>query len=266
VALFTEAAAVTNLVYYKGTLYWIRGGSMWYKASTLTAAFVAPTQVGAIVGVVAFCIVADTIYYANATQIRSCSLTGAGDALLITVVATSLAVYGTTVVYATAAGLVVAQTPTPTTLYASGIAKITGEPDLLCVLDTTGNLRRVTLTIGTTAAIATDEVIDTWVTDMGFPVWDFGQSPKTVIVGVRKAESQELRGVDCTVDYDFSYPNNLVPEIMAYQSAIDYRAKQKQDTDELKEKLAGKWQTFGSMIRRDDYLPTRMRNAYPGVR
>lgn len=263
VALFTDSGAVTNLVYYKGTLYWIRGGSMWYKASTLIAAFAAPTQVGAIVNVVAFCIVSDTIYYANATQIRSCTLTGGSDALVATVVATSLAIYGTTVVYATAAGAVIVQTPTPTTIYASGITKITGEPNTLCVLGSTGILRRVTLTIGTTAAIATDEAIDTSVTDMGFPVPDLGQSPSTVIIGVRRAETQELRGVDCVVDYDFAYPNNLVPEIMAYQSAIDYRAKQNQDTGELKEKLAGKWQTFSSMMRRDDYLPTRIRNAYP---
>ncbi|MCE5191221.1 MAG: hypothetical protein LLG08_05625, partial [Actinomycetia bacterium] len=241
VALFTESGAVTNLVYYKGTLYWIRGGSMWYKASALVAAFVAPTQVGAIVNVVAFCIVADTIYYANATQIRSCSLTGGGDALVVTATATSLAIYGTTVVYATAAGAVVVNTPTPTTIYASGITKITGEPDVLCVLDSTGDLRRVTLTLGTTAAIATDEVIDTQVTDIGFPVPDVGQSPETVIVGVRRAERQQLRGVDVTVDYDFSYPNNLVPEIMAYQSAIDFRAKQSQETEELKEKLVAKW-------------------------
>ncbi|HXK36982.1 MAG TPA: hypothetical protein VJ553_05375 [Candidatus Paceibacterota bacterium] len=263
VALFTEAAAVTNLVYYKGTLYWIRGGSMWYKASTLIAAFAAPTQVGAIVGVVAFCIVADTIYYANATQIRSCTLTGGSDALVLTAVATSLAIFGTTVVYATAAGAVVVNSPTPTTIYASGITKITGNTDVLCVLDSTGDLRRVTLTIGTTAAVATDEVIDTKVTDIGFPVMDVGQSPETVIIGVRKAESQRLRGVDVTVDYDFAYPNNLIPEIMAYQSAIDYRAKQNQDTGELKEKLVQKWNTFSKTIHRDDYLPTRIRNAYP---
>lgn len=263
VALFTEAAAVTNLVYYKGTLYWIRGGNMWYKASTLTVAFVAPTQVGAIANVVAFCIVADTIYYANATQIRSCTLTGGSDVLLITDAAISLAIFGTTVVYATAAGAVVVYTPTPTTIYASGITKITGEPDALCILDTLGQLRRVTLTIGTTAVITTDEVIATLVTDMGFPVWDLGQTPPTVIIGVRKAESQKLQALDLSVDYDFAYPNNLVPEIMAYQSAIDYRAKQKQDTSELKEKLVQKWNTFSKTIHRDDYLPTRIRNACP---
>jgi len=39
VALFTESGAVTNIVYYKGTLYWIRGGFIWYKPTALTAAF-----------------------------------------------------------------------------------------------------------------------------------------------------------------------------------------------------------------------------------
>jgi hypothetical protein len=264
VALFTAASAVTNLVYYKGTLYWIRSGDIWYKGSDLISAFAAPTQLG-FANIVAFCIAADTIYYANATQIRSCSLTGAGDALVVTAAATSLAVYGTAVVYRTAAGAVVVNTPTPTTIYASGVTKITGSPDVLCVLDSTGDLRRVTLTIGTTATVATDEVIDSGVTDIGFPVPDVGQSPETVIIGVRRAESQQLRGVDVTVDYDFSYPNNLVPEIMAYQSAIDYRAKQNQETGELKEKLVQKWNTFGKTIHRDDYLPTRIRNAYPAA-
>jgi hypothetical protein len=116
-------------------------------------------------------------------------------------------------------------------------------------------------------------VIDTNAADIGQAVVDIAQSPITTIVPVLKTGYGQLLGIDATVDYNFSFPNNLVPEIMAYQSAVDYRAKQKQDTTELKMRLGhptggegpsiGLWQRFETSIKRDEYQPNRIRNAYP---
>jgi hypothetical protein len=268
VALFTDAAAVTNIVYYKGTLYWIRGGFIWYKVTDLTAAFVAPTQATTPAGVTSFSILNNLVYYTNAVQVRRCDLTGSApsDTLIWDIAATSIAVLGisTVTVFATIGSNLWSMIPA--TLIATGISEVQSDGTYLYVRDTAYQLRKIAVSVSTTVTVTSDVIIATDVIDIGQPTWDVYETPPIYVIPVIKNLAQTLQGFDTSVDFDFSYPNNLIPEIMAYQSAIDYRAKQKQDTDELKEKLAAKWETFSSMIRRDDYLPTRMRNAYPGVR
>ena len=278
VALFTESAAVTNIVYYKGTLYWIRGGLIWYKPTGLAAAFTSPTQATTPTGVVAFYIAnTNVIYYTTATEIRSCTLTGASDALVnATANVTSVVVIGPTIIYRTTASLVGTLVPS-TTMYSSGIAKVTadgGSSARLFILDNAGQTRRVTFN-ATTAAIVTDEVVDTHAADIGQVSWDLGQTPNTWIVPTLKTENnyQQLLGVDGSVDYTFSYPNNIVPEIMAYQSAIDYRSKREANPAFLMERLGkpsappdepatGLWERFERALRRDEYSAERIRNAY----
>ena len=267
VALFTESGAVTNIVYYKGVLYWIRGGFIWYKTTSLTAAFLAPTQATTPTGVTSFYIAnTGTIYYTTAAAIRSCDLTGGTDALVQTVAnVTSVVQIGPVTVYRTSASIVsIVGVATP--LYASSIAKITsdgGSSTLLCVLDNAANVRRVTFN-ALTAAIITDDVVDNAVTDIGQVVYDVNQNPATWIIPTLKSTNpyMQLLGVDGTVNYNFSYPNNLVPEIMAWQSAIDYRTKQAADTTQHLLKLSALWDRFHDTIKRDAYQPEHIRNAY----
>lgn len=265
VALFTDAAAVTNIVYYKGVLYWIRGGFIWYKTTDLTVLFVAPTQATTPAGVTSFFILNNLIYYTNATQVRRCDLTGSApsDTLITAAVATSVAAVGisTVTVFATIGGAL--WSVLPAGLVLAGISEVQSDGTYLYVRDTAYQLRKIAVSISTTVTVTADVVVATDVIDIGQPAWDIYETPPIYVIPALKDLSQTLQGFDTSVDYDFSYPNNLVPEIMAYQSAIDYRSKQKQDTDELKERLAALWQRFSSTIRRDDYLPNRIRNAYP---
>jgi hypothetical protein len=277
VSLFTESAAVTNIVYYKGTLYWIRGGLIWYKPTGLAAAFTAPNQATTPSGVICFYIASNTIYYTTATQIRSCDLTGGTDALVnATANVTSVVVIGPTVIYRTTASIVGTLVPT-TTMYASGIAKVTGDggsSNQFFLLDNAGNTRRVTFNV-TTAAIVTDDIVDTHAADIGQVSYDIGQTPNTWIIPTLKTENnyQQLLGVDGSVDYTFTYPNNIVPEIMAYQSAIDYRSKRQEDPTLLVARLGnpssppnepatGLWERFERVLRRDDYSAETIRNDY----
>jgi hypothetical protein len=277
IALFAESGAVTNIVYNRGTLYYIRGGFIWFKATNLTAAFLAPTQFTTPTGVVCFYISGTTCYYATSTQIRSCDLTGGTDALVSAVAnVTSLVAIGPIVAYRTTASLVALVAPA-VTLYASSIAKITsdgGSSTLLYILDNAGFVRRVTFN-ALTGAIVTDEIVDSSATDIGMPVYDINQAPATWIIPTLKAGAmyQQLLGVDGTVDYSFSYPNNLAPEIMAWRSAVDYRTKQGADptlhlaklghpTNAGEGNAAGLWARFEQTIRRDEYQPEKMRNAY----
>jgi hypothetical protein len=278
VALFTDSGSVSNIVYYKGVLYWIRGGFIWYKTTALTAAFVAPTQATTPTGVTSFYIAnTGVIYYTTAAAIRSCDLTGGTDALVQTVPnVTSVVQIGPATVYRTSASIVsIVGVATP--LYASSIAKITsdgGSTALLYILDNAANVRRVTFNV-LTAAITTDDVIDSAVTDIGQVVYDINQTPATWIVPTLKQGNpyMQLLGVDGTVNYNFSFPNNLVPEIMAWRSAVDYRIKQNADvsihaaklghpTNAAEGNAVGLWAQFEQQIKRDDYQPERVRNHY----
>jgi hypothetical protein len=259
VALFTEATAVTNLFYYKGVLYWIRGGLIWYKPTALTAPFTAPTQAVAPALVTSFYIVWDTIFYTTTTDIRSCDLAGNSDGLIITTVATSVIMIGPIVFYRTAASEI---RTLSSIVYASGIAKITADglgSNSFYILDNASNVRRVTYDV-LTLAILTDTVLASRQNDIGQPRYDSAQKV-TIIPGINY-DFGELLGIDSAVDYDFDYPNNLVPEIMAWQSAIDYRTKQDVASDEHKGKLAQLWDRFSATIRRDEYKPERIRNVY----
>ena len=180
VALFTESGAVTNIVYYKGTLYWIRGGLIWYKASTLQAAFLAPTQATNPAGVTSFFIFNNVIYYTNATQVRTCDLTGGTDALVTAVAGTSVAAIftgGITYVFYVFGGALIAFTTPTTTVVASGVSEVESDGANIYIRDTSRNLRKLALTM--TAALATlvtDTTIATDVSDIGQPIYDAGQT------------------------------------------------------------------------------------------
>jgi hypothetical protein len=274
VALFTEATVVTNIVYYKGTLYYIRGGLIWYKATDLTVLFVAPTQATTPAGVTSFFIINNTIYYTNATQIRSCDLTGGTDTLISATVAVSVAVTSiggiTTVFYTTAAGLlgsIVNAVSLATTLYATTISDVQSDGTNLYVRDTGKQLRKLVLAFPPAALITvtSDTLVDTDVLDMGQPIYDAGQTPPIFIIPLITAEGQKLLGFDASIDYPFTYPNNLVPEIMAWQCALDWLTSQGLPTAAHETRISTMWDTFRKMIRRDDYSVERIRNMYPDL-
>ncbi len=265
VALFTESAAVTNIVYYKGVIYYIRGGLIWYKVTALQAAFVAPTQATSPAGVTSFFIHNNLIYYTTAAAIRVCNLTGAADALVMTVVANSVACTGISTVltyYTTATGALVLVAPFTVLLF-SGVSEVQSDGTDLYIRDTSFNLRKLSISVvGGVATIASDTQITSDVSDIGQPQYDVYQVPPIYIVPVLKDKAQTLQGMDTAIDYSFDYPENIVPEIIAFQCAVDFKAKKQADTTELKERLAALWNRFSQVIKRDEYKPTRIKQEY----
>lgn len=283
VALFSESGAVTNLQYYKGTLFWIRGANIQSKDTALAAALTAPTALTSSNDVICFHIVGDTIYYANATEIRSCTLAGASDALVGAAASvTSLCKLGS-IIYYVAGGALKSLSPAAT-LVASAVSKVTCDDIYLYDLTTAYVLNR--LTVSATPAVTATAQLATDVGDIGHAVLDntaeatgIGQlaedAPNTWVIPMLTREQQRLVALDVTVDYDFTYPNNLVTEIMAYQCAVDFRTKGDKDASGLAARLGtaddrsntGKstlWKRFkDSSIKRDEYQPTRINNAYP---
>ena len=270
VALFTEAAAPTNLMYYKGTLFWIRAAGIYSKGTALAAAFTAPDTVVAAAGVVAFHIVGDTIYYATATAIRSCTLAGASDALVATLAATSLCKLGDVVYYVTAAGALMSVAPVAT-IVATGISAVTCDGTYLYTLDTSYVVNR--LTVDSTPALTATDELATDVGDIGHAVYDLSNEatavgqlssagPSVWVLPMLTRETQRLVAIDVSLDYDFDYPNNLVPEIMAHQAAVDFRVKGQKELGDVPTRLAALWERFRSSIKRDEFTVARIKNAY----
>jgi hypothetical protein len=82
-------------------------------------------------------------------------------------------------------------------------------------------------------------------------------------------ESQKLLAVSSFVDSDITYPANIIPEIIAFQAAIDFKTKLGMDFAGLKLRLGdpdlvpatGLWASFKSLVKRDDYEPERIKNS-----
>lgn len=269
VALFTESDVPSGIQYYKGTLFWIRAGNIYSKDTELAAAFTSPTTIVSTGTVVAFHVIDDLIYYATATEIYYCGLDGSSDTLISATAVTSLCRLGSVIYYVDSGGALKSLSPAAT-IVASGISKVTCDDTYLYALTTAYVLNRLTVD-STPALTATDQVASD-VGALGHAVYDntteatavgelASEAPSVWVLPVITREQQRLQAIDVTLDYNFSYPNNLVPEIMAYQCAIDF-AEEGKDTSDLKERLGMLWERFGSSIKRDEYTAMRIRNAY----
>lgn len=252
VSLFTDSAAVGSVLYHKGYLYWVRQANIYRKATDLTAAFTVPSAVTSSNDVVDFQIYGDTIYFITSTAVKSCALDGTGTATIQSgLTCTRGAAVLASVVYYVDGTTLKSVAPAATVL--TSVTDVTSDGTYLYV-HTSGTDHKVKrLTISAGAITATDTIHSD---ATGMAPYQGGRLP------ILQQAAQTFVAIDTAVDYDFSYPNNLVPEIMAYRAAVDYRIKQAQDATKLEERLASLWERFSSMIRRDDYKPERIRNAY----
>lgn len=273
VALFTESAAPTNLVYYQGTLFWVRGGNIYSKDTALAAAFVTPTAVVSSANVVAFHIVGATIYYATNAAIRSCTLAGASDALISSTVAVSLCRLGAVIYYVDASANLKSLSPAAT-LVTGGQSKVTCDATYLYVLDASYVVKR--LAVSATPAVTATDSLASDVSDMGHAALDvsneatavgqkIAEAPNVWVLPLLTREQLRMMAMDVSLDYDFGYPSNLMPEIMAYECAVDFRAKGEKDVAALAVRLTGLWERFKSSIKRDEYSFQRIRNIYDGT-
>jgi hypothetical protein len=246
VTLLTTTGPCSNLVYYKGYLYWIEAADIWSAPATLIGTLT-PVQLTVTADVTSFAIFNDLIYFCDATDINTCTLAGATITSILTGTGSWICACGGQVYYVTGTDLL--RIGSAIVVLAGVSACVTDGTYLYAIVSNV--LYRITLS--TTFTVALQESIRTDVSVIG-PV--HGSR-----IPVITKEAQTFIAIDTTIDYAFDYPSNLVPEIMAYQSAVDFRAKQKGDTTELKSRLIDLWSRFGKVAKRDDYKPTRIQNV-----
>ena len=275
VTIYSPAATVTQLQYYKGYLYWqsatlniFRGATALGSSSATISATTAVTSTGTVVD---FSIYKDTIYYTTSTSINTCTLTGGSTATvasLLTGPVNPTLVNGS--VYYVDSSSNLKQASLTTTILAS-VKSIQSEGTYLYINDNSNNLYRATVTaatLGTVATISTDCLL-THIPEVLITTPQ--SSLDQVYLPVLTRETPQLLAVGSAAPYTFSYPNNLFTEIMSYQMAMDFKSKAGQDPSLLVGRLGsrdvanqctGLWLRFYQSIKRDDYQPQRINNRY----
>jgi hypothetical protein len=84
-------------------------------------------------------------------------------------------------------------------------------------------------------------------------------------VGVTGFNEPDVYALSLLEDTDLSYPTNSIPEILAYQCAMDYKAKQRAPDNEiaiLKMRRDELRVTLAKSAKRDEYNVEKIRNKY----
>lgn len=77
------------------------------------------------------------------------------------------------------------------------------------------------------------------------------------------ALSRDIGTISTATDTQFSFPTNVLYEILSYQAASDFKRKYEEVSADLEAKLAQLWDAFThSVIRRDEYKPEKIQNVY----
>jgi hypothetical protein len=255
------------LYYYKGYVYWINSNNAILSAPldlTNPAAISSPITVLAGSGQIGVFIhiFQNTIYYSQPSP-----------ALTRAIAITSPGVYGSPstlfsfqtycvqtfpngdIYYLDILGDVWADTsPTATNLDLPYEAlDLANDGSNLYVLDDSGNVWVYPVpsfgTLGTGTIIATGVVdqIGEWVNNR-LPI-TFG-------------EAQQLFAYSTNINFDFSTYLNIVPELMSYSCAIDFKRKQNGDPTLLQARRAELWKRMDDVVRKDEYRFERIANYY----
>ncbi len=255
VSLLTVAA--TNLVYYKGYMYYLAAGKIRRAPTDFVTTPLVPADVIASGTVTSFSIFSNLIYYTDNGTMKTAALDGTGVVAGGAIAATWQSLAGG-ILYYVLSGALKAVSPAVTVI-ASGISACVSDGTNLYVLDTSGNLRRITVSSG--AVLLTDTTLRTDILSIG--PWYGTRIP------VLTNEGQQMLAVSSIVDTDVTYPSNTVTEIIAFQMAIDFKTKLNEDFSALKIRLGdpdispptGLWATFKKLIKRDEYEPERVKNS-----
>jgi hypothetical protein len=239
----TTGTAITQIFYYKGYLYILDGGAI--SRGILPIPFVG-TFSGSVVlasaTITSFGIIGNKIYYYDGTNTRTANLDGTGTAIVGAYPSASFCKVGDLVAYIT-----------------TGKAVIVGTIDIGITADEitsdgTYIYARLGVVLFRTDSDGTNLIVMLGNSSL------LGNYASDYLAF--KNEDGELFAISKYIDYDISYPLNVVQEIMSYQGAVDYRTKIEKSSELLLTRLAALWDRFSQSIKRDCAKPERINNHY----
>ncbi len=237
--LYTSATAISNVVYYKGYIYFIDNTGNIKRGTTDLLGTLTPANIIATANVASFTVYKDNVYFATGTETRICGLDGTGSTQIAAEVRTSY--YSPYYVHngeifnaGVASGI-------------TGVSRLSSDGVYLYTLKTTGDLVKYSL-----------DYMDQWTLASGVKFIGPVTGDRIPV----NVENVAFLGLSTAHDSDVSYPDNAIFEVISYQAAVDFRRKQNADTTALTQRLAALWSTFKDTIVRDEYQPERIRNYY----
>lgn len=260
----SSAGVLKHPTYYKGNLFWIQDGNLYgaafNPASPASVSGVAMTSTADLTWLDVY---ASTLWFVGqGTAVKNVAIPstlGAVVGVAVTAPFTPPAsvkffssnFLGYPVWITSAGALVINNVATAVT----GLTYVVTDGTYLYgLLGNTVNRYTFSMATPTAPVLLATEVIATdvsWISD-----------PELGWIGTVGYESLAVTAYSSTPDYVLDYPNNLAPEIMSYQIAMDIKRKQSADAD-LSSLMARKKELhdrFMDQLRRDDYYPDRISN------
>ncbi len=234
--LYGAGIAPSNLIYHLGYLYWLDGGDI-YRAPTDYTSTLVPVALTITSDIVSFSISNGVIYFTNATEVNTCALNGSGVTQVYATPVESVYVVGSDTYYIDAG--ILFENDVNTGLSA---IQIWSDGVNLYRLDSAGVLYK------------NDEILQLSISLIGSGGDEFIPVVDT---------SLNIKAISTRDNTEFDYPINEANEIMAYQSAIDYKRKQSADTTALVARLAEIWDRFMDVLKRDEGQPERRISEAP---
>jgi len=247
--ILTTAVTLSNIVYYKGYLYWVQAGNVWGAPFTPTAvAALTPVQLTS-TGTVTYMDIqgSNTAYLVEGTVAKSASVSGTSTwttGAIGGVPASVLAYFtiGVSAGWVTSAGALVYG---GATLVASGVTDALTDGVYIYYLQSSV-LYRYTISTQLSEVLATDV---SYISDVS-----------NGYIGIIQGEALTIQAISTVPDYVISYPNNIVSELIAYQMAMDFKRKQDNQTgmESIANRITELKERFLDVATRDDRFPERI--------
>lgn len=275
--LYTGSSTIINTQYYKGNIYFIMSNTIYSCPFTSGQQTVSTPVAVTITGspvVVNFNIFNNLIYYSTSSQTYSVPLAGgAATSLAINQTNDYNPLLGST--YFCWLGLIGGALVVNGVNLGGVYTQMYTDNNLTCwALDNLGNLNAIVLNMTTPAApsITSTSVAATDVANIGNYVVSSNSTvggivtPYSPYIPITGLETLRFQALSAVADTSFSYPinSNEIGEIMAYQCAIDFKAKQDQNHDQLSQRKQELMERMIENMRRDDYKMERVSNVYGG--
>lgn len=251
---FAAAAGASHIMYYRGYLYFVRAATGFiYRVATDLLAAAVPAALAIPANVSRAYIVNQRLYYYDtvATDIIEANLDGSGGAATTLGDVSWLCGFDSGLAYLSAAGAITV--PSGVVLGITADYLTSNGSDVLYYR--TGQvLHRLTLD---GIAIVSDDVIATDVGALGIGQGEW--------VGVGGFNEPDLYALSLASDSDLAYPSNMIPEILAYQCAFDFKRKGKAPQDELAAILGRRNELKGTLLetlKRDEYKVEHINNVF----
>lgn len=264
---------IKNVQFYKGNLFFLDGTALYsapFAVGDTTISPVAVTITGS-PAIQNFNIFSNVVYYSDGSQTYSVSTSGGSP--------TSLGIGASTTYCSVDNNLYYAYVNSSGHLIinsfdlGAGYQKCFTDGNLaIFTLDISGNvsISYIDLTTPSAPALTKTQTIQSDVLYLGNAFYQSNSlvggiiSPFSTMLSIIGNETTRYQAVSGVFNTDFAYPLNSdeTGEIMAIQCAIDFRSKQSQPFDDLKDRKAELLLRLTETMKRDDYKMERVSNVY----